>query len=460
VPGDPQEPETPRPARAPRGRKAAPAKAAAPAAAAAAEATPTQAISDATPPAKAEPATSPAKAEPAAPQAKAEPAAPQAKAQPTAPPAKAQPTAPHAKAQPTAPHAKAQPTAPHAKAQPATSPAKAEPTARTAEQANAQQEVAATEAPLIPAQPTKARAKSTPAKRTPRKRADAQLLTPKSPDGLDQPHPEEPAPSTRAADEAATAAQLAPTPEPPTPTEKTPDQTTEERTPIFTELAAERTHHSPTPAPETRTEAWAQLIADPGHTPELLALAAVQTIGPRAQHWARRTRESYPTATDRGLARLATRQFTRFGSLTSVFGAVAGSYAPIALLGAAALTHAELILHLAAAYGLDPTDEERATDLLVLTRVHPSRSDAESALHAAKQPAYEDSTKLSDAAWRLGRMAAAQSGGWAAVRLVNRYFPGTSLLVAALTSSSAAETVANRANAYFSQANQESGSRV
>jgi hypothetical protein len=212
--------------------------------------------------------------------------------------------------------------------------------------------------------------------------------------------------------------------------------------------------------PGTRTDAWAQLIADPGHTPELLALAAVQIIGPRAQQWARRTREAYPTATDKGLARLAIRQFARFGSLSSVFAAVAGSYAPIALLGAAALTHAELILHLAAAYGLDPTDEARATDLLVLTRMHPTREDAETALRAAKQPAYEESTKLSDATRRLGRKVAVQSGGWAGIRLVNRYFPGTSLLAAALTSSMAADTVANRANSYFSQANHESGSSV
>src|SRR5206468_3563632 len=86
------------------------------------------------------------------------------------------------------------------------------------------------------------------------------------------------------------------------------------------------------------TEAWAKLVADPGHTPELLALAAVQTLGPRARDWARRTRDAYPAATGTGLARLATAQFTRFGNLGSVFGAVAGSYASVALLGAAALT--------------------------------------------------------------------------------------------------------------------------
>jgi hypothetical protein len=197
-----------------------------------------------------------------------------------------------------------------------------------------------------------------------------------------------------------------------------------------------------------RTEAWSKLIADPGHAPELLALAAVQTIGPRAREWVRTIREQYPTAADDALARLAAQQFTRFGTLSSIFGAVAGSYAPVALLGAAALTHAELVLHVAAAYGLDPADERRATELLVLTRVHPSAADAEAAMAAAKQPAYEEGG-ITGAAWRLGRMAAAQTGGWAAVRLLNRLFPGTSLLAATLVSRSSAETVANRARAYY-----------
>jgi glucokinase len=165
----------------------------------------------------------------------------------------------------------------------------------------------------------------------------------------------------------------------------------------------------------------------------------------------RRIRERYPTATDDAIARLAMRQFTRFGSVSGIFGAVAGSYAPIALLGAAALTHAELVLHLAAAYGQDPAAEERATDLLVLTRVHPDRPAAEAALAAAKQPAYEDDAKLSDALWRFGRMAMTQAGGWTAIRLVNRFFPGTSLLAATLTSRSSTETVAARARALYSQ---------
>jgi hypothetical protein len=215
----------------------------------------------------------------------------------------------------------------------------------------------------------------------------------------------------------------------------------------------------PAATPTHRTEAWAKLVADPGHAPELLALAAVQTIGPRAKDWAERHREAYPNATNAGLARLATKQFTRFGTVASVFGAVAGSYAPIALLGSSALAHAELVLHLAAAHGLDPTDEQRAVELLVLTRVHPTASDAEDALTAARQPAYEDGG-VTGAAWRFGRMAAVQAGGWAALRVINRLFPGASLLVATTVSGNAVAALGTRAMRYYSQSSQDAGSRV
>jgi hypothetical protein len=215
------------------------------------------------------------------------------------------------------------------------------------------------------------------------------------------------------------------------------------------------------PAANDRIEAWAKIVADPGHSPELLALAAVQTIGPRAKEWAARISDAYPSATSAGKARLAVRQFTRFGGLSTVCAAVAGSYAPVALLGTAALTQADLVLHIAAAYGLDPTEERRAADLLVLTRVHPSRADAQAAIDTAKQPSYEDEDGgISDAAWRLGRMVAAQAGRWTAIRTLNRFFPGTSLLAAVLTSRSGAQALAERAERFYSQESQAFGSSV
>jgi len=193
------------------------------------------------------------------------------------------------------------------------------------------------------------------------------------------------------------------------------------------------------------TDLWVELVADPGHAPELLAVAAVRAVGPRAREWVSRARDAYPSAPGDALARLAARQFTRAGRLRTVAGAIAGSYAPTLLLGTSAFTHAELILHVAAAYGQDPTDPRRAAELLVIMRVHATMADAEAALAG---PAYETRAGL----WRLGRLIAGRSTAWSALRLANRYFPGTTLLAAFLTSSAEAEATAARAVAFYRKA--------
>lgn len=204
-------------------------------------------------------------------------------------------------------------------------------------------------------------------------------------------------------------------------------------------------------SPTTRSvDAWGKLVADPAHAPELLALAAVQSIGPRAREWVARAQRDYPTADRAALARLATSQFSRAGSLGSVFGAVAGSYAPVVLAGTAAVAHAELILHVAAAYGRDPAAPERAVDLLVLTRVHLDREAAEAAVAAARRPAYdEDGGGVRAGVWRLSRLISGQVSGWGVFRLVNRYLPGVSLLATFLGSRAATDSLAARANAFY-----------
>ena len=211
----------------------------------------------------------------------------------------------------------------------------------------------------------------------------------------------------------------------------------------------------------TTGDSWARLVADPSHTPELLAITAVQILGPRARTWAERTREDYPTATPEALARLATRQFTRFGTLTSLFSALAGSYAPVALVGSAALTDAELALHLAAAYGLDPTDPQRAADLLVIIGVHDSVEEAEAALAVAGRPAYETAGGGERRnVVRLARLFAAQTAPWAVGRVLSRRFPGTSLLAAVLSGRVTADATAVRATAHFKRQLQPPASGV
>jgi len=53
--------------------------------------------------------------------------------------------------------------------------------------------------------------------------------------------------------------------------------------------------------------------------------------------------------------------------------------------------------------------------------------------------------------WRLGRMAATQAGVWMLLKALNRFFPGTAVLAAIMTSRSGARNMGVRATAFYSR---------
>jgi hypothetical protein len=164
--------------------------------------------------------------------------------------------------------------------------------------------------------------------------------------------------------------------------------------------------------PDRRFDSIAEkLLAEPARTPEILAHALVQALGPRAQGWVDSVRATYPTASREALARLAVQRFTRTAGLRGGLGALAGPYAPVALGAATVITHAELVLHLAAVHGLDPVDPERAADLL-----------------------------------RLVSPGVGPVVGWAALSLTS---PGVRLLAALLSTHTTTQMVAVRARRYY-----------
>ncbi|MEH0975117.1 hypothetical protein V6U77_28715, partial [Micromonospora sp. CPCC 205546] len=171
---------------------------------------------------------------------------------------------------------------------------------------------------------------------------------------------------------------------------------------------------SPSRTPETVLRlAAARLIEHPAFAPELLALAAVEAVGPRARDWAQRLREAYPDAGADGLARLATRRFVRQAAAGGATAALAGLFAPVAELAAVLWAQANLVLHLAAAYGRDPAHPDRAVELLVLTRVHPDAESARAALAAARSAEAPEAAgwpRAAEAAWRLAAPLVAQAG--------------------------------------------------
>ncbi|MER7894338.1 hypothetical protein ABTX15_31495 [Micromonospora sp. NPDC094482] len=191
-----------------------------------------------------------------------------------------------------------------------------------------------------------------------------------------------------------------------------------------------------------------RVLEHPGFAPELLALAAVEALGPGARDWAERLRSAYPEASPDGLARLATRRFVRLAGAGGAGAALAGFFAPFAELAAVLWTQANLVLHLAAAYGRDPAHPDRAAELLVLTQVHPDAASARTALDAARtadEPADAPWPRAAEAAWRLAAPLAAQAGGWLALRLASRLLPGAAVLAAASGDAAAAERLAARA---------------
>ena len=209
-------------------------------------------------------------------------------------------------------------------------------------------------------------------------------------------------------------------------------------------------------AARTQEKGWRavgpQLRDHPGFAPELLALAAVDALGPRARDWVAQVRRAYPEADADGVARLATRRFVRMAGTGGALAAGAGMFAPVAELAAVLWTQANLVLHLAAAYGQDPAHPDRAAELLVLTLVHPDDGTARAALAAAlaaDEPADGPWGRVAQAAWRLATPVAAQAGGWLGLRLAARRLPGAAALAAAIGGTATAERVAARAVARY-----------
>ncbi|WBB73840.1 hypothetical protein O7602_30040 [Micromonospora sp. WMMD1128] len=209
-----------------------------------------------------------------------------------------------------------------------------------------------------------------------------------------------------------------------------------------------------TSAADARTpvEGWRavgpRLRDHPGFAPELLALAAVDALGPRARSWVEQVRRAYPLADADGVARLATRRFVRMAGTGGALAAGAGVFAPAAELAVVLWTQANLVLHMAAAYGHEPTDPDRAAELLVLTSVHPDEGVARAALAAAREvgePADGPWGRVAEAAWRLATPVTAQAGGWLGLRLAARLLPGAAVLATVTGGTAAAERVAGRA---------------
>jgi hypothetical protein len=152
---------------------------------------------------------------------------------------------------------------------------------------------------------------------------------------------------------------------------------------------------------------------------------------------------TYPAASPDGLARLAIRQFTRLSAAAGTAGLATGLAGGAVELAGVAWAEARLVLHLAAAYGQDPTDPARVVDLLVLTEVYQNAEAAREAVTAASAEGTADNLQ------RLMALLSTRTRGWGARRFATRLLPGAGALLAIADTTSRAQRLAARATAYY-----------
>jgi uncharacterized protein (DUF697 family) len=201
---------------------------------------------------------------------------------------------------------------------------------------------------------------------------------------------------------------------------------------------------------------WQKMKADPEYAPEHLALEAVVRLGPQAQAWVDRTRTQYPGIDNDTVAQIATRRFTTLARLSGAAAGATGLPGAVIDVGVLAWTQARMVLHIAAAYGADPSDPERASDLLVLQGVHKYTQTARTALAVARgneqagalfaqKSSASMSTVMAQLGWKLAQMA----GVRAAKKMFAKMVPGAAIILGTWANSSSTKDLAQRAVTQF-----------
>ncbi|WP_433720234.1 EcsC family protein [Actinoplanes sp. CA-051413] len=196
---------------------------------------------------------------------------------------------------------------------------------------------------------------------------------------------------------------------------------------------------------------WARMKADPQYAPEHLALEAVRRLGPEAQRWAERARSEHPGLTPDELAQQVVKRFTNHARLSGAVSGATGLPGAVVDVGVLAWTQARMVLHMAAAYGVDPTGPDRATDLLVLQRVHKAAETARLALgvaagreRASRLFATSAGQPLSGVMVKLGVKLAQMAGVRAARRMAAKVIPGAAVVLGTWANSAATKDLARR----------------
>ena len=139
--------------------------------------------------------------------------------------------------------------------------------------------------------------------------------------------------------------------------------------------------------------------------------------------------------------------------------APAGLPGAVVDVGVLAWTQCRMVLHVAAAYGADPADPDRATDLLVLQRVHKFAETARLALGVAAGReranhlfASAGDRPLTGVMLKLGVKLAQMAGVRAAKRMFAKVIPGAAVVLGTWVNSAATKDLARRTREHYRSA--------
>lgn len=205
---------------------------------------------------------------------------------------------------------------------------------------------------------------------------------------------------------------------------------------------------------------WARMKTDPQYAPEHLALEAVRRLGPEAERWIARIRAERPGAGPDELAALAVKRFTTVAGVSGAVSGVAGLPGAVLDVGVLAWTQARMVLHVAAAYGADPVAPERATELLVLQRVHKLAETARTALgvaagreHASRIFTGASGAPMARVLITLGVRLARMAGVRTAKRVAVKVIPLGGVILGTWANSVATRDLARRARDHYRRDN-------
>ncbi len=201
---------------------------------------------------------------------------------------------------------------------------------------------------------------------------------------------------------------------------------------------------------------WARMKADPQYAPEHLALESVRRLGPDAARWASQARAEQPGITPDALAQVAVKRFTNHARISGAVSGATGLPGAVVDVGVLAWTQSRMVLHMAAAYGIDPAHVDRATDLLVLQRVHKAAETARLALgvaagreRAARLFTSAGDRPLTGVMLKLGVKLAQMAGIRAAKRMFAKVIPGAAVVLGTWANSAATKDLAQRTQEHF-----------